>query len=233
MPRRPRLKLDGCPLHLIQRGNNRSAGFFGDEDYQHYLDWLGEAARAHGVAVHAYVLMTNHVHLLVTPERADGASRVMKQLGQRYVQHINRARARSGTLWEGRFRSCLVAAEDHLLNCCRYIELNPVRARMVRHAAEYRWSSHRANAEGAPSTVLTPHPLVAALGPTAAARQAAYRALFETVPEPELIDRIRRATNGGYALGSERFVRQIAAITGRRAAPGAPGRPPKQGRDGG
>ena len=148
MPRRPRLSLPNVPLHLIQRGNNRQACFIGDEDYRFYLDWLSEYAGRAGCSIHAYVLMTNHVHLLVSTERSAAPGEMMKALGQRYVQYFNRTYRRSGTLWEGRYRSCPTQAESYLLACQRYIELNPVRAGMVEHPAEYRWSSYRANAQG-------------------------------------------------------------------------------------
>ena len=148
MPRRARLVPPGVPLHLIQRGNNRQVCFLAEDDCRFYLDWLTHYARKLDVAIHAWVLMTNHVHLLVSPADPAGPGAVMQALGQRYVQHFNRAWARSGTLWEGRFRSCPVDAEAYLLACQRYIELNPVRAGMVGHPAEYRWSSFRANALG-------------------------------------------------------------------------------------
>jgi len=148
MPRRARIALPNVPVHLIQRGNNRQPCFFADEDYRRYLDWLTEYAGKTGCRIHSYVLMTNHVHLLISADRADAGGALMKLLGQRYVQYVNRVYRRSGTLWEGRFRSCLVQAEDYLLGCQRYIELNPVRANMVAHPAEYRWSSYRANAQG-------------------------------------------------------------------------------------
>jgi putative transposase len=231
MPRRARLTQAGCSLHLIQRGNNRGACFFEEADYRLYLDLIGQAARDHGVAIHAYVLMTNHVHLLVTSEAPEGPSQLMKQLGQRYVQRVNRVYGRSGTLWEGRFRSCLVGEEDYFLACCRYIEMNPVRAGMVGDPADYPWSSHRANAWGAADALLTPRPLMRALGPTAETRLAAYRELFHQSLDPGLMDDIRAATNGGYVLGSERFQREIAAAIGRRTWRGLPGRPAKEGAD--
>ena len=158
MPRRARLSLPDLPVHIIQRGNNRQACFFSDEDARFYLDWLGEYAASTQCRLHAYVLMTNHVHLLLTPPTADAAGKLMKALGQRYVQYINRTYRRSGTLWEGRFRSCLTQEESYLLTCQRYIELNPVRAGMVEHPAEYLWSSYRANAQGEPNPLLSPHP---------------------------------------------------------------------------
>ena len=143
MPRRARISMPGIPWHIIQRGNNRSACFYAEEDYRLYLDHLKEQADKYGCAVHAYVLMTNHVHLLLTPEKENSAALLMKNLGQRYVQYINRTYRRSGTLWEGRFRSCLTQTEDYVLACYRYIELNPVRANMVNHPRAYPWSSYR------------------------------------------------------------------------------------------
>jgi len=225
VPRRARLTLPNVPLHIIQRGNNRQACFYTDEDYRFYLDWLREHADKTGCRVHAYALMTNHVHLLISAEQPDASGALMKALGQRYVQYVNRTYHRSGTLWEGRFRSCLTQEETYLLACQRYIELNPVRADMVVHPAEYRWSSYRANAQGEADVLLKPHPLYEALGCDATDRQAAYRDLFRYELEPGLVDEIRRATNGNYALGNERFAVQVTTTLGRRAAPGKSGRP--------
>jgi putative transposase len=225
MPRRARLALPNVPLHIIQRGNNRQACFFADEDYLNYLRWLGEYAAKTGCRIHAYVLMTNHVHLLISTECNESAGALLKALGQRYAQYVNRSYRRSGTLWEGRFRSCLTQEETYLLSCQRYIELNPVRAGMVLHPAEYRWSSYRANAQGEVDALLKPHPLYEALGCDAPSRQAAYRELFRYELDPGLVDEIRNATNGNYALGNERFTTQVATALGRRAIPGKSGRP--------
>ena len=227
MPRRPRLKLAGFPLHIIQRGNNRSACFFAEDDYLFYLDHLNQACKKQGVNLHSYILMTNHVHLLMTPEEGDGPSRVMKQLGQRYVQYINRTYRRSGTLWEGRFRSCLVAEEDYFFGCHRYIELNPVRAGMVGHPGEYRWSSYGANAQGVANQMVRPHALYQQLGTDAASRQEVYREFFRYQIDLGLVDQIRTATNGGFVLGSDRFQKEVAAMVGRRTWRGTPGRPVK------
>jgi putative transposase len=228
MPRLPRLKLANTPLHIIQRGNNRSACFGSDEDCLFYLDHLAEISARVGVAVHAYVLMTNHVHLLVTPQDADGASQLMKRLGQRYVQYFNRCYQRTGTLWEGRFRSCLVGEENYFLGCQRYIEMNPVRAGMVAQPGDYRWSSHGANARGEASPLIRPHPVYDALGLNAEERQAAYRALFREALDPTLIEAIRRVTHGGLVLGSARFAEEVARLAGRRTQRGKAGRPFKQ-----
>ena len=227
MPRRARLALPGVPLHLIQRGNNRQACFFADEDYRFYLDWLAEHAGKTGCRIHAYVLMTNHVHLLVSADRADAPGVLMKALGQRYVQYVNRVYRRSDTLWEGRFRSCPIQEEAYLLACQRYIELNPVRAGMVEHPGEYRWSSYRANGQGEDNALIRPHALYAALGLDAASRQAAYRELFRYELEPDMVDKIRRATNGNFALGNDRFAADAALALGRRTMPGKSGRPRK------
>jgi putative transposase len=178
MPRRARVLLPGVPVHLIQRGNNRSARFFADEDYRFYLDHLAEESARHGCAVHAYGLMANQVHLLLTPQAGNSPGGLMKGLGQRYVQYVNRTYQRSGTLWEGRFRSCLLQEEAYVLACYRYIELNPVRAGMVAHPAEYRWSSDRANAQGESAEWLTAQALYFDLDGDADRRLAAYRELF-------------------------------------------------------
>jgi putative transposase len=228
MPRRPRIVLPGVPLHLIQRGNNRQACFFAGDDYVAYLGWLEEYANLTDCAIHAYTLMTNHVHLLLTPREASSAGDLMKRLGQRYVQYVNRTYRRSGTLWEGRFRSCLTGEDGYVLGCYRYIELNPVRANMVEHPGEYPWSSYRTNAQGVPSSVLTPHRLYSALGFGEEQRQGAYRELFRFCLDPGLVDQIRSATNGNYALGSSRFQEEIAAALGRRVGRGRSGRPRKE-----
>jgi putative transposase len=227
MPRRARLRVAGLPLHLIQRGNNRSACFYADEDYALYLHHLEELSRKFRCAVHAYVLMTNHVHLLLTPLRKDGPSLLMKHLGQRYVQYINKTYRRSGTLWEGRFKSSIVQEQGYLLRCYRYIELNPVRAGMVRHPRDYRWSSYSANGEGNLSRLLNPHEEYLALGREESERLAAYRALFHSELDSTEVEEIRTAVNGGFALGNERFKAEIAAMLGQRAGPGISGRPRK------
>jgi putative transposase len=226
MPRRPRLSLPDVPLHLIQRGNNRQICFVADEDYCFYLDWLKQYADKVGCRIHAYVLMTNHVHLLLSSSRAEAPGELMKALGQRYVQYFNRTYRRSGTLWEGRYRSCLTQAEDYLLACQRYIELNPVRAGMVAHPAEYRWSSYRANAQGEEDALVVPHEVYLGLGQDMA-RLAAYRELFRYELESGLVDEIRGAANGNYVLGNNRFADEVAAALGRRVTPGKAGRPRK------
>ena len=228
MPRRPRLSLPNVPVHIIQRGNNRQACFFADEDFRRYLDWLDEFAAKTHCHLHAYVLMTNHVHLLLSANETTGAANLMKVLGQRYVQYINRTYRRSGTLWEGRYRSCLIQEDSYLLSCMRYIELNPVRAGMVTHPGEYRWSSYRANAQGGETdSVVSPHDVYRSLGADAISRETAYRELFRYELDPGAVDSIRLATNGNFALGDARFAADIGAVLGRRVVPGRPGRPRK------
>jgi len=228
MPRRARLALAGIPWHIIQRGNNRSPCFYADEDYRRYLDTLQEQSRKYGCSVHAYVLMTNHVRLLLTPEQENSAALLMKHLGQRYVQYLNRSYRRSGTLWEGRFKSCLTQSEDYVLACHRYIELNPVRAGMVPHPRDYPWSSYRANAEGYPDSLRTPHSEYLRLGKGETGRQEAYRNLFKAHLDPEQLTEIRKATNGNYALGNERFKEEIQHMLNRRVIPGKSGRPMRE-----
>jgi putative transposase len=228
MPRPGRYFLPDQPLHVIQRGNNRQPIFFAADDYSRYRDWLIEAAAAYGCRVHAYVLMTNHVHLLVTPRDARSVPRTLQSLGRRYVRFVNDTYRRTGTLWEGRYRAAVIDSEAYLLACMRYIELNPVRAGMVAHPRDYRWSSYRAHAHGAVDALAQEHALFRRLGKTASERQSAYRALVRAALDPEFIEALRSATNGGWALGSERFERGIAKALGRRATPLPPGRPPKR-----
>ena len=225
MPRRARLSLAGIPWHIIQRGNNRSTCFFAEQDYRLYLQFLQELARRFDCAVHSYALMTNHVHLLLTPARKNSAALLMKHLGQRYVQHVNRMYGRSGTLWEGRFRSCLTQSEDYVLACYRYIEFNPVRAGMVGEPGAYRWTSYPANALGRIDGLITPHDEYMRLGHNEEARREAYRGLFKTHLNAETVRTIREATNGNVALGEPRFQKEVESALDRRARRGRPGRP--------
>jgi len=225
MPRRSRIRIAGYPLHIVQRGVNRSDCFACDRDRRTYLGLLDELADMYGCAIHAYVLMTNHVHLLMTPSRSDGPSLLMKHMGQRFVQYINRKHARSGPLWEGRFRSCVVDSETYLMRCYRYIELNPVRAGMVPVPGEYEWSSFRTNALGEASLFVVPHSVYIELASSAEERRAAYRGLFLQALTSDDLQRIRDATNSGSALGEESFVELIEREIGRRARNGRPGRP--------
>jgi putative transposase len=216
MPRRLRAQPLGIPLHIIKRGNNRQACFYADEDYQFFLHHLGELAMRFKCEVHAYVLMTNHFHLLITPLMGRGASLLMKRLGQRYVQYVNKTYRRCGTLWDGRFRSSLVQTSRYVLACYRYIEMNPVRASMARHPGDYPWSSYAANAEGRHMKWLVPHGEYLALGLTTESRYAAYRGLFASELDPTLLKAIRSAAHAGYAIGNQRFRAEIDAALRER-----------------
>ncbi|MFM9912861.1 MAG: transposase [Methylophilaceae bacterium] len=227
MPRRARLSLPNVPWHIIQRGNNRGDCFFADEDYQRYLSELTVLAPKFECAIHAYVLMTNHVHLLLTPNSQEGAALLMKNLGQRYVQYVNRSYNRSGTLWEGRFRSCLTQTESYVLACYRYIEMNPVRAEMMKQPKNYLWSSFHANGEGQSSAIITPHEEYLRLGKTMEERLAAYNALFNKEMSNSMLSEIRSATNGNLALGNGEFQQKLSALLGRRVSQGKVGRPAK------
>ena len=231
MARHGRYFIPGQALHLIQRGNNRQAVFRHDDDRRLYLVWLAEAAKRYGCAIHAYVLMTNHVHLLVTPEDADAVPRTMQLLGRRYVRHMNRTYRRTGTLWEGRYRAAPIDSDKYFFSCCRYIELNPVRAHMVAHPKDYRWSSYRVHAHGADDPLVARHVLFRRLGRSLAEQQAAYRAQFKIPLEQAFVETLRAATNGGWAMGGERFKRKIAAILKRRVEPLPPGPRPKSAND--
>ena len=216
--------LAGMAIHAIQRGNNRGACFFSDEDRAFYLFHLGRMLGRAQCRLHAYCLMTNHVHLLLTTAHAEGCALLMKSIGQLYAQYVNKTYDRRGGLWEDRFKSCLVQSEQYVLACYRYIELNPVRADLVSRVDQYPWSSYRANAKGEASQLLTAHDEYLRLGRTANERQAAYRELFALVPAQKL-EEIRTATNGGYVLGTPSFRAQVARTLGRRVEKGRPGRP--------
>lgn len=216
MPRPPRLVIPGTSLHVIQRGNNRNITFRSPADYKRYRGILFEASRRAECAVHAYVLMPNHVHLLITPEHDDGPSRMMQAIGSKYVHYVNHRVPRTGTLWEGRYRSSLVDSERYLLTCSRYIELNPVRAQMTDDPGRYIWSSYLHNAYGVRDPLITPPVLYEALGTEPADRQAAYRALFEDALKPEMLAEIRQATNRGDLLGDDDFRQEVETSFRRR-----------------
>jgi len=224
MPRRPRLNLASVPLHVIQRGNNRQACFFAEEDYRFYLYWLKKGAEKYGCDIHAYVLMTNRVHLLLTPQAKTSASGLMQSLGRRYVQYVNRIYKRSGTLWEGRFKANLVNAEDYLLLCYRYIELNPVRAGMVQDPGAYPWSSYRSHGLGERDDLIRDHELYLALSSRAEERQRAYRNLFRSQLDEAALTEIRKAASGELVLGNERFRQEIEQALGKRVGPRKRGR---------
>lgn len=216
MVRLPRFVIPGQPQHVIQRGNNRQAIFRAEADYHFYLEKLSDAARKHQCDIHAYVLMTNHVHLLVTPHVENGISKMMQMLGRYYVQYFNHRYKRTGTLWEGRYKATLIDSEPYLLTCMRYIEMNPVRAdKMADHPAEYPWSSYSFNALGKEDPLLTPHLEYKRLGKTEKGRQSAYRQLFRSKIPERTLEAIREATNKAWVLGRDRFKANIAKKTGR------------------
>ena len=218
-------------MHVILRGIDRTAIFFAEDDYRSFSVTLAALADSESVRVHAYVLMTNHVHLLMTPATDRGPAQLIKGLGQRYVQRINRTYRRTGTLFEGRFRSAVIESDGYLLACQRYIELNPVRARLAQTPEDYPWSSYRCNALGATDPVIAPHPLYLDLADEDEARRSRYRGLFADAIPQEMLKGLRDATNGGFVLGSQRFQKQIAAVVGRRTWPGTSGRPRKEPAD--
>jgi len=228
MARLARYFLPNQPLHVIHRGKGGHRLFYSAKDYANYRDWLAEAAGKYGCVIHAYVLMPDHIHLLATPKAADSLPRTLQSVGRRHVRAINAARKREGTMWEGRYRAAPIEAGLHLLACQRYIELNPVREGLTRLPGRYSWSSYAAHAEGAADKILTDHPLHRALGTTPAGRQRAYAALFKRALDPAFVAALRSATNGGWALGSERFKARITALTGRRSTPLPKGRPRKK-----
>jgi putative transposase len=224
MARLPRFVIPGQPQHVIVRGNNREAIFYADADYQFYLDKLKLACDKHGCDLHAYVLMTNHAHLLITPHNEESLAKALQMIGRYYVQYFNFTYQRTGTLFEGRYKATLIDSEHYLLSCYRYIELNPVRAAMVAHPSEYPWSSYAVNALGMDERVLlVPHSEYLLLGADASTRQAAYRALFKTRISEKTLEDIRESTNKSWVLGSDRFKAQIEAKTGRVTAPRARG----------
>ncbi len=227
MPRQPRLDLPGVAQHIVQRGNDRQPCFFADIDRMHYLQDLRELSLKLGIAVHAYVLMTNHVHLLLTSQGAGATSTLMQSLGRRYVRYINDQYRRTGTLWEGRYKSCPVQDETYLLRCYRYIELNPVRAGMAADPADYQWSSHRCNGLSQADALVQPHPRYTAMA-TDDMRPAIYRRFVLDAIDPDETAAIRLNLQRQHALGNDRFRAAIERQLGRRAGPAArTGRPKK------
>ena len=225
MARLPRLDIPGIPQHVVQRGNNRLTCFLDDDDRQRYLQYLRQSLLRYGCRLHAYVLMDNHVHLLMSPDEKGAVSRLMHTFSRNYVGLFNRRHGRTGTLWEGRYKSCLVDTDSYFLACSRYIELNPVRARMVADPGDFPWSSYRANAAGHPDPLLTPHPSYLALGTDAAARMSAYRALFDNALPDALLDEIRGYLRQQKALGTDRFRAWVQARTQQFSTMRSAGRP--------
>ncbi len=230
MARLPRYIIPGQPQHIIQRGNNKQPIFASDEDYQVFRDALMDAAAKHNLAVHAYVWMPNHIHLLATPGAEDSISKVFQSVGRRYVQYFNVNYKRSGTLWEGRYRATVVDSERYLLTVMRYIELNPVRATMVAHPRDYPWSSYAYNAGGERGENvkwLVAQRVYRRLGNTTEERQDAYRQLFKAAVSKDDLAAIRDCTHKGWVLGSERFTKKIEGLTQRRSVSKGVGRPKK------
>ena len=228
MARLPRLSLAGHPHHVIQRGNDRQAIVRDDQDRERLLALWVEHSRAFSVAVHAYVLMDNHFHLLLTPDTSEGLPQMMQAVGRAYVRYFNLRHHRTGTLWEGRYRSNLIESERYLLACMGYIDLNPVRAGLVEQAQDYRWSSHRHCIGQASDKLVTLHALYWALGNTPFAREAAYAELVQTGLAGSMREDLTRSALSGWALGSSEFVDALQQGTDRRLSPGKAGRPFKK-----
>ena len=215
MSRYPRPVFADIPLHIVQRGNNRNPCFFCKGDYQVYIGMMQEALAEVDCILHAYVLMPNHVHLLASPTETSAPASLMKRVGQRYVQYVNRRYRRYGTLWQGRYHSSLVDTEGYFLACQRYIELNPVRAGIVTHPVDYEWSSYRVHAHGERSDIVVPHQLYAAIGAENQAREASYRALYsEALPHP-LVAQMRHAIQSNGVCGSLEFSEKMGVALGR------------------
>jgi putative transposase len=225
MARLPRLSLPGYPHHIIQRGNNRQAIFATAADYRFLLDLLNTHSRQFQVAVHAYVLMSNHFHLLLTPQDAQGLPRMMQAVGRSYVQYFNRKQQRSGTLWEGRYRSTVLQTERYLLQCMAYIDLNPVRAGMVTGPQEYPWSSYGHNTGQRADRLVSPHPLYWEMGNTPFAREANYQAWVQAGVDGSAQQALTDATLSGWALGDADFVADLQKRTERRISKSKVGRP--------
>jgi putative transposase len=228
MARLARLTVPGYPHHIIQRGNNRQAIFADGADYELLLSILDENAREFKVAIHAYVLMSNHFHVLATPETIEGIPQMMQALGRRYVRRFNQKHGRTGTLWEGRYKSTIIQAERYLLACMVYIDLNPVRAAMVAEPAAYPWSSHPHYVGLRRDKLVTPHPLYCELGNTPFARDAAYAELVASGISPRLKLDLSESALRGWALGDADYVADLQRRTRRRLAKGRAGRPPSE-----
>ena len=226
MPRRRRFLPVGIPAHIIQRGVNRQLCFASDDDMAAYSNWLMEGASKFDVSIHAWVYMSNHVHLLMTPNQEQAISKCMQYLGRYYVRYFNYRFKRTGTLFEDRFKSHLVQSRSYFLACSRYIELNPVRAGMVNDPGNYVWSSYSAQALGREVRMWSPHEEYESLGETRAARQVAYRQLFEEELSSELMEEIKEAQQTGFLLGAEQFGREYEMLTGIQQSKRKRGRKP-------
>ncbi|MFD1382669.1 transposase [Rhodanobacter aciditrophus] len=200
MPRRPRALLPNVPVHIVQRGASHKAVFFENEDYKAYASWMKEAAVVYDIAIHAFVLMTNHIHILLTAKNPENVGKFMQHIGRRYVPFINHKYGRSGSIWEGRYKSNLVQSEHYFLAVMRYIELNPVRANMVEQAAHYRWSSFQHNSGLKPLSFITPHPVFNAPGSDTVTLSSNYLSMFEQQQNTQEINTIRNAWQTGRSL---------------------------------
>jgi putative transposase len=228
MARLPRLVVPHQPHHIIQRGIDRQQIFRDPADYTSFLGWLREAARQFGVAIHAYALLPEQVHLLATPSNATGLGRMMQWVGRQYVPYFNNKYDRTGTLWQGRYKATVLDADRYFLACSRYIEIAPVLAGLVSAAEDYGWSSHAHHAGAKPDPLITDHAVYWALGNTPFAREAAYRSLMEQALTEKEIAELREATLRGWALGSEQFKGRLERSIQRRVSPARRGRPPKK-----
>lgn len=227
MPRKPRFYLPGIPVHIVQRGHSHEPVFFDNDDYAAYLIWLEQASERYGCSIHAYVLMTNHIHILATPEKQNSISLMMQYIGRQYVPYINHSYGSSGSIWEGRYKASLIHDEGYLLTCMRYIELNPVRADMVKTPGAYRWSSYRANGRGEANKLIHPHPLYQSMGRTRQQRQEAYQALIKAHIDEKEIGNIRSAWQTGTPLGNDYFREKIEMTLKCKVGQARRGRPNK------
>ena len=225
MPRKPRFVLPGVPQHVIQRGHNREACFYAEDDYMRYLETLHQCATHNQVAIHAYVLMTNHIHVLATPAHSNAIAHMMQDTGRKYVRYSNTRYKRTGSRWEGHYKASVIDSEQYLLTCMRYIEMNPARASMVAHPGDYRWTSYHANAGFKPDPRLTCHPVYKRLGKDIEQQQHAYRELFSQSIEQKQLHEIREALNQELVLGRDDFKDKIEQVTKRQTRPGLRGRP--------
>jgi len=225
MPRKPRFIVPDVPVHVVQRGRSREPVFYDDADYLVYLRRLKDAAERYHCKIHAYVLMTNHIHILATPSDTQGISRMMQYIGRHYVPYINRTYGGSGSIWEGRYKANLVQDEIYLLTCMRYIELNPVRANMTNTPEQYRWSSFHRNGRGQKDEIVTPHDLYHRLGKNEENRRFCYASLFEVHVSDCELDDIRKAWQTGTPLGNDSFRQKIEDNLGCTVGQSRRGRP--------
>lgn len=228
MARTSRVVIPNLPHHIIQQGNDLQPIFRDESDLLAFHGWMREAARQFKVAIHAYVLMGNHLHLLATPSDALGLARMMQWLGRFYVPYFNRKYERTGTLWQGRFKTSVIESEQYFLSCSRYIETNPVREGLVSHPGEYKWSSYAHHIGDKPDSLIADHPIYWGLGNTPFEREATYKQYVQQPAPQEEIESLGQAVKKGWALGSEQFQIQLEKRTNRRVRQGKRGRPAKK-----